>query len=64
MKRIPIDLNRLRPKEVEKIKFRDDYDIKISTGISVYDGKSDIKDILNKADKGMYEEKRKKKEEV
>ena len=51
-------------KQFEEINFRDDFKLRISTGVSLYDGKSDIKEILNKADKGMYEEKRKKKAEV
>ena len=48
--------------ELDRLVFRDDFDIKISLGSSLYDGTSSIEDILNKADKKMYEAKRKSKE--
>lgn len=46
-------------KELDMIDFRDDFDIKMSMGISFYDGKTHIKDLLECADKKMYEAKKK-----
>jgi len=48
-------------KEVENINFRDDFTIKISMGVSLYDGKTDVSNIINRADTKLYEEKRKRK---
>ncbi len=44
--------------ELDKIDFRDDFDIKMSIGVSLYDGITSIDDLLNNADKKMYEAKR------
>lgn len=43
--------------QLDKIDFRDDFRIKISMGVSLYDGKTHIKDLLENADKKMYEAK-------
>jgi len=43
--------------QLDKIDFRDDFRIKISMGVSLYDGKTRIKDLLENADKKMYEAK-------
>ena len=45
--------------EVDKIDFRDDFDIKISLGTTLYDGVTPISELLDNADKKMYEAKRK-----
>ena len=45
-------------KELDDIDFRDDFDIKISIGVALYDGKSHITELLNNADKKMYQAKR------
>ena len=45
-------------RELDDIDFRDDFDIKISIGIALYDGKSHITELLNNADKKMYQAKR------
>lgn len=45
-----------------KIDFRDDYDIKMSMGFAIYDGKTDIDELLNFADMQLYSVKRKKKQ--
>ena len=44
--------------ELDKIDFRDDFDIQMSIGVALYDGKSTIDELLNHADKKMYEAKR------
>lgn len=44
--------------QLDKIDFRDDFQIKISMGVSLYDGKIHIKDLLENADKKMYEAKK------
>lgn len=44
--------------QLDKIDFRDDFRIKISMGVSLYDGKTHIKDLLENADKKMYERKK------
>ena len=47
--------------ELDNIKFRDDFDIKMSIGVSLYDGVTPISELLESADKRMYEAKRKSK---
>jgi len=43
--------------ELDMLDFRDDFDIKISMGIALYDGVTNINDLLNSADKKLYEAK-------
>lgn len=50
--------------ELDKIDFRDDFDIKMSIGVSLYDGVTSIDDLLNNADKKMYEAKRSEKTKI
>lgn len=44
--------------ELDNLDFRDDFDIKMSMGISLYDGVTNINDLLNSADKKLYEAKK------
>lgn len=44
--------------ELDNIDFRDDFDIKMSIGSALYDGKTDVKELLDKADKKLYEAKK------
>lgn len=46
-------------KEFDNIDFRDDFDIKISIGVALYDGVTPIDELLNNADKKLYEAKEK-----
>lgn len=48
--------------EFAKVHFRDDYDIKISMGIALYDGKTTVNELLNRADGTLYEVKRSRKQ--
>ena len=48
-------------KELDNIDFRDDFSIEMSIGVALYDGVTSIDDLLNNADKKMYEAKRKSK---
>ena len=45
--------------ELSGIDFRDDFDIRMSMGIAMYDGKSTVAEMINSADKQLYEVKRK-----
>lgn len=47
--------------ELNKIEFRDDFDINMSIGTALYDGVTSIDDLLNNADKKLYEAKKNKK---
>lgn len=47
--------------ELDNVDFRDDFDIEMSIGYALYDGKTPIKELLKKADKKMYESKKKRK---
>ncbi len=47
--------------ELDNVEFRDDFEIEISIGYALYDGKTPIKELLKKADKKMYEAKKKRK---
>ena len=47
--------------ELSKIHFRDDYEIKISMAYALYDGKTPVSDIINKADTLLYDVKRERK---
>lgn len=49
--------------ELDNIDFRDDFDIEMSIGVTLYDGVTSIDDLINNADKKMYEAKRKTKTE-
>lgn len=44
--------------ELDNVDFRDDFDIKISMGVALYDGVTPIDDLLNNADKKLYQAKR------
>lgn len=44
--------------ELDNVDFRDDFEIEISIGFALYDGKTPIKELLKKADKKMYEAKK------
>lgn len=46
---------------LDNIDFRDDFDIKMSIGVALYDGVTSIDELLNNADKKMYEAKNKNK---
>ena len=48
--------------ELNKIEFRDDFDINMSIGTALYDGVTSIDDLLNNADKKLYEAKKNKKQ--
>ena len=45
-------------KELDNIKFRDDFNIKMSIGIALYDGITAIDELINNADKKLYEAKK------
>lgn len=45
-------------KELDSIKFRDDFNIKMSIGIALYDGITAIDELINNADKKLYEAKK------
>lgn len=45
-------------KEFDNIKFRDDFDLNISIGYALYDGVISIKDLIDRADKKLYEAKK------
>ena len=44
--------------ELDNVDFRDEFEIEISIGFALYDGKTPIKELLKKADKKMYEAKK------
>lgn len=46
--------------ELDNIDFRDDFDIKMSIGVALYDGVTPVSELLNNADKKMYEAKKNK----
>lgn len=46
--------------ELDLIEFRDDFDIRMSIGYALYDGVTSIDDLLNNADKKLYEAKKRK----
>ncbi len=48
-------------KEFEALHFRDDFKIKMSMGIALFDGKASIKELLIRADQFLYDEKRRRK---
>lgn len=45
-------------KEIDSINFRDDFEIKISLGTALYNGEADVNELLESADKKMYEAKK------
>lgn len=47
--------------EFAKVHFRDDFTIKISMGIALYDGKTSVSELLNRADGELYEVKQNRK---
>ncbi len=47
---------------LDAIDFRDDYDICMSMGVSLYDGKCTIAEMINSADRKLYQAKQKNKE--
>ena len=50
--------------ELDNIGFRDDFDIEMSMGVALYDGITHIDELLNNADKKLYQAKRKSKVKV
>ncbi len=46
-------------KELDSVHFRDDFNIEMSIGVALYDSKTSITELLNSADKRLYEAKRK-----
>jgi len=48
--------------ELDKIDFRDDFDIRMSMGVALYDGVVRIDELLSSADKKLYQAKRNSKE--
>ncbi len=44
--------------ELDKLEFRDDFDIKMSIGTALYDGVTPIDELLSNADKKLYEAKK------
>ena len=44
--------------ELDKLEFRDDYNIKMSIGVALYDGVTPIDELLNNADKKLYDAKK------
>jgi len=52
------DVTEAIKKELDELDFRDDFDIKMSMGIALYDGVTHINDLLNSADKKLYEAKK------
>ena len=55
---LAIDITNAIKKEFDNMDFREDWDIEISLGTALYDGKSTIDELLNSADKKLYEAKR------
>ena len=55
---LAIDITNAIKKEFDNMDFREDWDIKISLGTALYDGKSTIDELFNSADKKLYEAKR------
>ncbi|MBQ7974759.1 MAG: GGDEF domain-containing protein [Clostridia bacterium] len=51
-------------KEFDNIDFRDDFDINMSMGVSLYDGSCPISELISGADKKLYQAKRKNKEAI
>lgn len=47
--------------ELDNIRFRDDFEIKISMGTALYDGLTPVGELLNSADKRLYEAKKRQK---
>ena len=45
-------------KELDKIDFQNDFDIKMSIGVALYDGVTSIDELLSRADRKMYEAKK------
>ena len=45
--------------ELDNIDFREDFKIRMSIGTALYDGKTDFEELLKKADKKLYEAKKK-----
>jgi GGDEF domain-containing protein len=44
--------------ELNNLEFRDDFDIRMSIGTALYNGETPIDEILNNADKKLYEAKK------
>lgn len=54
------DITAALKEELDNIEFRDDFDIKMSIGVALYDGETPVNELLNNADKKMYEAKKNK----
>ncbi len=57
-KGLAVDAINAIKKELDSLKFREDYDIKMSMGFALYDGVTPIDDLLDNADKKLYEAKK------
>lgn len=55
---LPDDITSAVKKELDGIDFRDDFDIKMSIGVALYDGTVSVNELLNSADKKLYEAKK------
>ena len=44
--------------ELDNIDFRDDYNIRMSMGVALYDGSCTIPELINGADRNLYEAKK------
>lgn len=56
---LAIDITNAIKNELDNIDFRSDFDIEMSIGIALYDGVTPIDELLNSADKKLYEAKKK-----
>lgn len=59
-KELAFDITKALKNELDNIEFRDDFDIKMSIGVALYDGVTSVDDLLNRADKKLYEAKKRK----
>ena len=50
-------------KEFEALHFRDDFKIKMSIGMALFDGKASVEELMARADQFLYDEKRRRKSE-
>ncbi len=55
---LAVDITNSIKNELDNIDFRDDFDIRMSIGVALYDGVTPVDELLNNADKKMYEAKK------
>ncbi len=55
---LAVDITNAIKAELDNIDFRNDFDIKMSIGVALYDGVTPVDELLNNADKKMYEAKK------